>query len=77
MRDRAMLLAVICAAATIESKERGTAMNDTRGGVGGGRSGGRHISALAYAKYTPTAFTEKPSLPNNDTGTTATTDIAG
>ena len=48
-----------------------------RGGVGGARSGGTHISVRAYAKYNPTAVTAKPSLPNRETGTIATTDFAG
>jgi hypothetical protein len=71
------ILAFFCAAATGESKARGTATNVMRGGTRGGRSGGRQISVRAYAKYTPTEVAEKPSLPNRETGTTATTDFMG
>jgi hypothetical protein len=74
---RAILLALICAAATGESNGRGTAMNVTRGGSRRGSIGGRHISVRAYAKYKPTGVADVPSLPNSEKGTTATTDFVG
>jgi hypothetical protein len=48
-----------------------------RGGTGGTKGGGTHISVRVYAKYNPTEVTAKPSLPNRETGTIATTDFAG